>query len=45
MEEKVKPIEEVRSQVADAIFQEKMNTQLEKYIQQLRERAIIEIKP
>jgi parvulin-like peptidyl-prolyl isomerase len=45
VEEKVKPIEEVRSQVADAIFQEKMNTQLEKYIQQLRERAIIEIKP
>jgi parvulin-like peptidyl-prolyl isomerase len=45
VEEKVKPIEEVRSQVADAIFQEKMNTQLERYIQQLRERAIIEIKP
>jgi parvulin-like peptidyl-prolyl isomerase len=44
-EEKVKPIEEVRSEVADAIFQEKMNTQLERYIEQLRERAIIEIKP
>ena len=43
-EEKVKPLEEVRSEVADAIFQEKMNTQLERYIQQLRERAIVEIK-
>jgi parvulin-like peptidyl-prolyl isomerase len=45
VEEKVKTLEEVRSEVADAIFQEKMNGQLEKYIQQLRERAIIEIKP
>jgi parvulin-like peptidyl-prolyl isomerase len=44
-EEKVKSIEEVRSEVADAIFQEKMNTQLERYVEQLRERAIIEIKP
>lgn len=45
VEEKVKTLEEVRSQVADAIFQEKMNAQLEKYIQGLRERAIIEVKP
>lgn len=45
VEEKVKTLEEVRSEVADAIFQEKMNAQLERYIQQLRERAIIEIKP
>jgi parvulin-like peptidyl-prolyl isomerase len=44
VEEKVKTLEEVRSEVADAIFQEKMNTQLERYIQQLRERAIIEVK-
>jgi peptidyl-prolyl cis-trans isomerase SurA len=43
-EEKVKPLEEVRSEVADAIFQEKMNSQLQKYIQQLRERAIVEVK-
>jgi parvulin-like peptidyl-prolyl isomerase len=43
-EEKVKALEEVRSQVADAIFQEKMGKQLEKYIQQLRERAIVEVK-
>ncbi len=43
-EEKVKSLEEVRSAVADAIFQEKMNAQLEKYIQQLRERAIVEVK-
>jgi len=45
VDEKVKTLEEVRSEVADAIFQEKMNAQLEKYIQQLRERAIIEVKP
>ncbi len=45
VEEKVKTLEEVRSEVADAIFQEKMNAQLEKYIEQLRERAIIEIRP
>jgi parvulin-like peptidyl-prolyl isomerase len=44
VEEKVKTLEEVRSEVADAIFQEKMNLQLEKYIQQLRERAIVEVK-
>ncbi len=44
VDEKVKALEEVRSEVADAIFQEKMNAQLEKYIQQLRERAIIEVK-
>ena len=44
VEEKVKALEEVRSEVADAIFQEKMNVQLERYIQQLRERAIVEIK-
>jgi peptidyl-prolyl cis-trans isomerase SurA len=43
-EEKVKSLEEVRSEVADAIFQEKMNAQLQKYIQQLRERAIVEVK-
>ena len=43
-EEKVKALEEVRSEVADAIFQEKMNSQLQKYIQQLRERAIVEVK-
>ena len=43
-DEKVKTLEEVRSEVADAIFQEKMNAQLAKYIQTLRERAIVEVK-
>jgi parvulin-like peptidyl-prolyl isomerase len=43
-EEKVKLLEEVRKEVADAIFQEKMTGQMEKYMQQLRERAIVEIK-
>jgi parvulin-like peptidyl-prolyl isomerase len=43
-EEKVKPIAEVRSEVADAIFQEKMSVQLERYVKQLRERAIVEVR-
>jgi parvulin-like peptidyl-prolyl isomerase len=43
-EQKVKTLEEVRKEVADAIFQEKMTGQMEKYMQQLRERAIVEIK-
>ena len=44
VEEHVKPLEEVRSDVADAIFQEKMTVQMERYIQQLRERAKVEVK-
>jgi parvulin-like peptidyl-prolyl isomerase len=43
-EQKVKALEEVRKEVADAIFQEKMTVQMEKYMQQLRERAIVEKK-
>lgn len=38
------PLEEVRNEVADSIFQEKMNQQMERFVKQLRERAIIEIK-
>lgn len=41
--EKVKPLEEVRSEVADAIFQEKMSVQLDRYVKQLREHAIVEV--
>ncbi|HXV60568.1 MAG TPA: peptidyl-prolyl cis-trans isomerase [Vicinamibacteria bacterium] len=44
IEAKTKPLEEVRSEVADAVFQEKLEAQMERYIRQLRERAIIEIK-
>jgi parvulin-like peptidyl-prolyl isomerase len=44
VEEHVKPLEEVRSDVADAIFQEKMTVQMDRYIQQLRERAKVEVK-
>jgi len=48
LEEKVeantKPLEEVRNEVADAIFQEKMTGQMERFVKQLRERAILEIK-
>jgi peptidyl-prolyl cis-trans isomerase SurA len=44
-DEKVKPIEEVRSEVADAIFQEKLAVQLERYVKGLRERAIVEVIP
>jgi peptidyl-prolyl cis-trans isomerase SurA len=42
-EEKVKPLEEVRSEVADAIFQDKMSVQLDRYVKGLRERAIVEV--
>jgi foldase protein PrsA len=48
VEEKVeavtKTLDEVRSEVADAVYEEKMSGQMERYIRQLRERAIIEIK-
>ena len=43
-EEVTQELDEVRNEVADAIFQEKMNVQMEKFVKQLRERAIIEIK-
>ena len=43
-EETTKPLEDVRNEVADAIFQEKMTEQMERFVKQLRERAIIEIK-
>ncbi len=39
-----KPLEEVRNEVADFIFQEKMSEQMDRFVKQLRERAIIEIK-
>jgi peptidyl-prolyl cis-trans isomerase SurA len=43
-DETTKPLEDVRNEVADAIFQEKMTEQMERFVKQLRERAIIEIK-
>lgn len=43
-DETTKPLEDVRNEVADAIFQEKMTAQMERFVKQLRERAIIEIK-
>ena len=39
-----KTLDEVRSEVANAVYEEKMSEQMERYIRQLRERAIIEIK-
>ena len=39
-----KPLVDVRNEVADAIFQEKMTEQMERFVKRLRERAIIEIK-
>ena len=39
-----KSLAEVRNEVADAIFQEKMSEQMDRFVKQLRERAIIEIK-
>lgn len=43
-EAQVKPLEEVRSEVGDSIFQEKMSEQMDRFVRQLRERAIVEIK-
>ena len=40
----VKALEEVRNDVADAIFSEKMGEEMEKFVKQLRDRAIIDIK-
>jgi parvulin-like peptidyl-prolyl isomerase len=42
--EKVKTLDEVRKEVADAIFEEKLSAQMDRYVRGLRERAIIEIK-
>jgi parvulin-like peptidyl-prolyl isomerase len=39
-----KTLEEVHSEVADAVFEEKMSGQMDRYIQQLRDQAIIEVK-
>lgn len=43
-EAEVKPLEEVRNEVGDAIFEEKMSEQMERFVRRLRERAKIEIK-
>ena len=43
-EARTKPLEEVRKEVADAVFDEKMSGQMDKYLRTLRERAKIEIK-
>lgn len=44
MEEKVLPLDEVRKTIADSIFQRKLEEQGKKYMTQLREHAIIEVK-
>ena len=43
-EEEVKPMAEVRGEVADAIFNEKLDGEMQKYLLRLREQAIVEIK-
>jgi parvulin-like peptidyl-prolyl isomerase len=43
-EEQTLPVEDVRKNIADAIFQEKMKEQSKKYLARLREHAIIEIQ-
>ncbi len=37
-------LNDVRNEVADAIFQEKMSEQMDRFVKQLRERAIVEVK-
>ena len=48
VEEKIdmvtKTLDEVRSEVANVVYEEKMSEQMDRYIRQLRERAIIEGK-
>ncbi len=39
-----KELSDVRNEVADAIFQEKMSEQMDRFVKQLRERAIVEVK-
>ena len=39
-----KELSDVRNEVADAIFQEKMSAQMDRFVKQLRERAIVEVK-
>lgn len=43
-EASTKELEDVRNEVADAIFQEKMTEQMDRFVKQLRERAIIDIR-
>jgi len=44
VEATTKELDDVRNEVADAIFQEKMTEQMERFVKQLRERAIVEVK-
>ena len=44
VEAATKELDDVRNEVADAIFQEKMTEQMERFVKQLRERAIVEVK-
>jgi parvulin-like peptidyl-prolyl isomerase len=44
VEAATKALADVRNEVADAIFQEKMTLQMERFVKQIRERAIIENK-
>ena len=44
VEAMTKELGDVRNEVADAIFQEKMTDQMDRFVKQLRERAIVEVK-
>ncbi len=44
VEATTKELSDVRNEVADAIFQEKMGEQMDRFVRQLRERAIVEVK-
>ncbi len=44
VEATTKELSDVRNEVADAIFQEKMGEQMDRFVKQLRERAIVEVK-
>ncbi|MFQ5792400.1 MAG: peptidylprolyl isomerase [Acidobacteriota bacterium] len=44
IDEKTRSLDESRKEIADTLFQKKLDEQSQKYLKQLRERAIIEIK-
>ena len=44
MEQQTLPLDDVRKTIADAIFEQKMREQSDRYMAQLRDRAIIEIQ-
>lgn len=43
-EERTRPLEEVRKEIADTLFEEKLDEQSKRYLSRLREQAIIDVR-